>query len=1121
MQCARCSVEVRQGVRFCEDCGASLSASCPQCAAELTPGKKFCGSCGQPAGGGAADRFPTPETYTPGHLADRILSSRRALEGERKHITVLFADLKASMELLAERDPEEARRLLDPVLERMMDAVHRYEGTVNQVMGDGIMALFGAPLGLEDHATRACHAALAMQAAIRAYGEEVRRAYGLTLRIRVGLNSGEVVVRAIGSDLRMDYTAVGQTTHLAARMEQLADPGTIWLTADTLRLAEGSIEARSLGPVPVKGLEGPVDVYELMGARPRRARLHVVAARGRRRLVGREIELEQARQALIRGAQGHGQLLVVSGEPGVGKSRLSWEIAQWGRTGGWLVVQAGSVSYGRATPYLPVVDLLRDYFHLDGGEDAGAVRERVTAKVLSLDRGLGEALPPLLALLDAAPADSGWRDRDPGQRRRLTQEAVQRLLLRESQSQPVLLVVEDLHWIDAESQAVLDGLVDRLPTARLVLLATHRPEHHDGWGGKTYATQLHLHPLPAERAEELLRALLGEDESLRPLTRRLIARTEGNPFFLEECVRTLVETGALVGEPGAFQLARAVETVEVPATVQAILAARIDRLPAGEKELLQTAAVVGRDVPLAVLEAVVPRPGEELRRELTSLQAAEFLYETGLLPGTEYTFKHALTQEVAYRSLLRTARERSHGRIAAVLEERFPDQAEVRPDLLAHHYAEAGLGARAVPYWHRAGQRASQRSAHREAIAYARHGLDLVATIPAATERISQELALQAALAVSLMTTAGFAAPEVGQAYARLRELCLQAGETTQSADVFAGLWGYHAMRAEFPAALELGEELLRAGQRTQDPDLLIRARHALEVTRLRMGDFATALDHAKQGIALYDPGRHGAYALRHGFDPGANLRAGAAWALWVLGYPDQASAWVRDMVALARQHGHRTTLAQLLYYAARIHQYLREPLRVAEYAQACLEVATQHGFAFWRADGKKVLGWALATQGRHAEGLAHIREGLEAYRATGAVTGLPYDLALLAEASDAAGRGAEGLAALAEAQAIVKRTGEGNHEAELYRLEGELRLRYEAQPGDAEACFRQALAIARRQSARSWELRAATSLGRLLAATDRRDEARTTLDAVYRGFTEGFGTADLKAAAALLDTLQ
>ena len=602
------------------------------------------------------------------------------------------------MELLADRDPEEARKLLDPVLERMMEAVHRFEGTVNQVLGDGIMALFGAPLAHEDHAVRACYAALAMQKEIRRYTEEVRRAHGVEVQIRVGLHSGEVVVRAIGNDLHMDYSAVGQTTHLAARMEQLATPGSVRLTADTLRLAEGFVQVNSLGPVPVKGVADPVEVFELVGTGLARTRLQAAAVRGLTRFVGRDVELDQVRRASEKAGSGRGQVVAVVGEPGVGKSRLFWEFSHSHRVQGWLLLESSSVSYGKATVYLPVIDLLKAYFGVESGDDGRRIREKVTGKLLTLDDTLRPTLPAFFALLEAPVEDPAWRALDPEQRRQQTLEAVKRLLIRESQIQPLCLIFEDLHWIDAETQAILDALIESLPTARLLLLVNYRPEYRHNWGNKTYYAQLRLDTLPAKSAGELLQALMGDDPGLDPLKRLLIDRTDGNPFFLEESVRMLVEARVLSGERGAHRLTRTFDSVQVPATVQAVLAARIDRLPPEEKVLLQKAAVIGKDVPLALLRAIAETPEEALRLSLSRLQTAEFLYEASLFPEFEYTFKHALTHEVVYTGLLQEQRRTLHARVVEAFEAVYPDRVSERVNWLAHHAFRGESWEKALKY---------------------------------------------------------------------------------------------------------------------------------------------------------------------------------------------------------------------------------------------------------------------------------------------------------------------------------------------------------------------------------------------------------------------------------------
>ena len=628
---------------------------------------------------------PAPLTYTPPYLAEKILTSKSAMEGEHKQVTVLFADLKGNTELIRDLDPEAGQALLDTALHLMMDAVHRFEGTVNDVAGDGIMAMFGAPIAHEDHALRACYAALAMQAALRRYAEAVRRTHGLEVLLRVGLNSGGVLVRTIGNDLYMNYSGVGLTTNLAARMEQLAPPGTIRVTAATLRLVEGAVRVNALGPFPVKGLAEPLEVFELVGAIPVHRRLQAAVARGLTRFVGRDQELAALTQALAQAGQGQGQLVALLGEAGLGKSRLVYEFVHGHATQGWCVLESASVSYGRATPYFPVIDLLKRYAHVEDTDNARTIRARVTGQVLTLDDTLQDTLPALFALLDVLPEDSPFRQLDPTQRRQRTLTALKRLLLRESQVQPLLLVFEDLHWLDTETQALLDSLVESLPTAHILLLVNYRPEYQHGWGSKTYYTQLRLDPLPPTSAEEFLQALLGDDPSLAPLTALLITRTGGNPFFLEESVHTLVETEALAGARRAYRLAKTLDSLQVPATVQAVLAARIDRVPPEDKRLLQTAAVIGTEVPWSLLQAIADVPEEVLQQGLTRLQAAEFLYEAHLFPELIYTFKHALTHEVAYGSLLQERRRTLHARIVGVLEGLAGDRLTEQVERLAYH----------------------------------------------------------------------------------------------------------------------------------------------------------------------------------------------------------------------------------------------------------------------------------------------------------------------------------------------------------------------------------------------------------------------------------------------------
>jgi class 3 adenylate cyclase/pimeloyl-ACP methyl ester carboxylesterase len=726
MQCPRCEHENPDTVKFCGQCGARLEQTCPSCSAANPPSNNFCHECGGAlAARAVALSAPSPRSYTPLHLAERVIESRAALEGERKHVTVLFADLKGSLQLLADRDPEEARAILDPVLERMMEAVHRYEGTVNQVMGDGIMALFGAPIAHEDHAVRACYAALHMQDLIAAYGAEVRRAQGVPIQVRVGLNSGEVVVRSISSDLRVDYSAVGQTTHLAARMEQLATPGAILLSPDTLQLAEGYVRVEPLGPMSIRGLAQPVEVYELTGATATRSRLGAAVARGLTRFVGRDAEMETLHRALEQAGTGHGQIVAIVGEPGVGKSRLVYELVHSHRSHGWLVLESSSVSYGRAAPYLPVSDLLKGYFQVEDRDSRQTVREKVTGKLLTLDEHLKDTIAPIAFLLDALPDDDPFRSLEPPQRRGRTVEAVKQVLLRESDRQPVLIIFEDLHWIDAESEGVLDAVVESLPASRALALVNYRPEYQDRWGAKTYYLRLRLDALPPADADQLLDALVGVDPALGALRAVLKERTEGNPFFLEECVRALAETGVLRGQPGAYRLEGSLSAFQVPATVQPLLAARMDRLPADGKRLLQSAAVIGPEVSLELLRGTVDLPEEQLQRELGHLLRAEFLYEARLFPEPAYAFKHALTRQVAYGTLLHERRRRLHRRVGELIEQRQAGRLAPLAETLGGHFEQAEDWPKAATYYLLAAETARQHYNYSGARELGRTALDL------------------------------------------------------------------------------------------------------------------------------------------------------------------------------------------------------------------------------------------------------------------------------------------------------------------------------------------------------------------------------------------------------------
>ncbi|HEY7494913.1 MAG TPA: adenylate/guanylate cyclase domain-containing protein [Candidatus Tectomicrobia bacterium] len=1069
--------------------------------------------------GSAQEPVRTPYAATPPHLAEKILTSRSALEGERKQVTVLFADLKGSLELLADRDPEEARQLLDPVLERLMAAVHRYEGTVNQVMGDGIMALFGAPIAHEDHAVRACYAALAMQEAIRRYSAEVRRVHGVEVQIRVGLHSGEVVVRAIGNDLHMDYSAIGQTTHLAARMEQLAPPGSIRLTADTLRLAEGWVQISPLGPVPVKGLSEPVEVCELVGAGPARTRLQAFAARGLTPFVGRQAELAALHGALEQAEAGHGQVVAVIGEPAIGKTRLFYEFTHTSRTQDWLRLESSSTSYGKATSYLPVTDLLKAYFQLEDRDDGRRMREKLTGRLLTLDPALGPTLPAFLALLEVPVEEPHWQALDPSQRRQRTLDSLKRLFLRESQAQPLLLVFENLHWIDTETQAFLDGLVESLPAARLLLLVNYRPEYQPGWGTKTYYTQLRLDPLPPASAEVMLQSLLGENASLEPLKQRLIERTQGNPFFLEESVRTLVETQVLVGDRGAYRLAGALPSIQVPATVQAVLAARIDRLPPEEKQLLQTAAVIGTEVPLTLLQVIAEGSEASLRLGLTHLQAAEFLYEARLFPDIEYTFKHALTQQVAYETLLHERRRALHARIVAALETLAGDQVVEQVERLAYHALRGEVWTKALVYCRHAGEKAMAQSAHREAVGYFEQALSAVAHLPETRDTREQAIDLRIALRSALWPSG-----DLGRilAYLRQAETLAEALDNPRRlAQVLPFLSEHFRFMGAYDQAITVGQRALALATTSGEVVRQAQANQRLGFAYQAQGDYRRAIDCLRQSLAGFD-GAHRREHFGQVILPAVLSRAYLAWCHAELGTFAEGRTLGEEGFRIAEEVDHPGSLMYAYHgigLLALRQGHMPRALPLLERAMSLCQDADLPLFFPWIA---AALGTAYALAGRGADAVPLLTQALEQATATATVVHQALCRLSLGEAHLLADRLDEAHALATRTLALARERQECGHQAYALRLLGEITARHEPPQSDqAEAYYRQALALAEELGMRPLVAHCHLGLGKLYAQSGRRTEARAALSAtveLYRAMEMTFWLSQAEAALAQVE---
>ena len=860
---------------------------------------------------------------------------------------------------------------------------------------------------------------------------------------------------------------------------------------------EGLVQVTALGPVPVKGLVEPVEVFELVGASSLRRRLQAAAARGLTPFVGRQPELEALHHALAQAQTGRGQVVALVGEAGVGKSRLVYEVVHSHRTHGWRVLESASVSYGKATPYLPVIDLLKRYCHVEDGDDVRTIRAKVTGQVLTLDETLQDTLPALLALLDAVPDDSLFLHLDPPQRRQRTLDGLKRILLRESQVQPLLLVFEDLHWIDSETQALLDSLVESLPTARLLLLVNYRPEYQHGWGNKTYYTQLRLDPLPPASADEFLQALLGDDPSLAPLTQLLIARTEGNPFFLEESVRTLVETGVLVGQPGAYRLDAPLPTIQVPATVQAVLAARIDRLPPEEKRLLQTAAVIGTEVPLPLLQAIAELPEDALHCGLAHLQAAEFLYETRLFPEREYTFKHALTHEVAYSGLLQERRRVLHGRIVDAMETLAADRLAEQVEHLAHHALRGEVWDKALAYCRQAGEKVIARSAYREAVGYFEQTLSVLAHLPETRHMREQAIDLRLALRTALWPSGDF-----GRILALLREteaLAEALDDPRRLAQVSLFLSVQCRYMGMYDQCIAAAQRALALATTGGEVVLQALANQRLGSAYLDQGDYCRAIDCFRQTVTSLDGARR---HERFG-QPVLPTVNSCAWLVQChaeLGLFAEGRALGDEGLQIAEAVVHPGSLMFASWGIGLLslrQGELHRALPLLERAVCICHEADFPALFPWIA---AALGAAYTLSGHVADAVPLLTQALKQTIATGMVGYQALCSLSLGEAQLLASRPEEARALAERALALTREHQERGTQAYALRLLGEI-ASHRAPPDvdTAVAHYRHALTLAEALGMRPLQAHCHRGLGMLYASTGQGEQARAALSDCYR----------------------
>jgi class 3 adenylate cyclase/DNA-binding winged helix-turn-helix (wHTH) protein/predicted ATPase len=1152
--CPACHVSNAEAARSCIACGTFFQSCCPRCSSYNVLHTQFCTACGAPL------VEPTPTADPPvGDDLVRVAQGqfeatqapivRRDIPGvERRQLTVLFCDLVESTPLLEHLELEDLRTILRAFQDMCADVTQQFDGYIAQYLSDGVLGYFGYPLAHEDDALRAVHTGLGILEALEALNHRLAREQDVRLAARVGIHTGLVIIGAAGTEGRPEALAFGDTLNIAERIQSIAAPNTVVISAATARLIQGYFACQALGSPTLRGVTTAVPLSRVLRATGAQSRLEIAHPTGLTPLVGREAEVSLLLERWAQVTEGIGHVVLLSGEAGIGKSRLVQAMKEH-------VPQTVSRSLEcRCSPYFqqsalyPLIEMIQRLlaWHPDDGPDAKL--QKLEAVLSQYARPVEQLIPLFVDLLSLPTVHDRYRMPQliPPQQRHKTLEAVLGLLVGLAMQQPVLLIIEDLHWVDPSTLEWLTLFLDQIPTTPILLVLTYRPAFQVPWANRSSLTQITLPRLSRQHVEQMVMHLTGGKPLPGEVLRSLVPRTDGMPLFVEELTKTVLETNLLCETHDHYELSGPLPAFAIPTTLHDSLMARLDRLGTA-KSIAQLGATMGRRFTYALLQAVLRWEDGALQHELAKLVKAELLHQQGLPPQTTYVFKHALIQETAYQALVRNTRQDYHQRIAQVLVEQFPETVEAQPELLAHHYTEAGWYELAINYWQRAGQHAVERSANAEAISHCTKGLELLKTLPATAARIEPELILQATLGSALIARNGYASSDVEHTYSRARALCQQVGETSQLFRVTRGLCLFYMNRGELHIARETGGQLLSLAQYLQDPICLVEAYRLLGAILHWLGELTMAREHLEQGIAFYDSQQHRSYVSLYGQDPGVTCFSYLAWTLWCLGYSAQALESTNDALALSRKHLHDFSLAFALDYAAVLHHCRREGQVAQERAEKMVGLSQEHGFSFWLSEGMILQGYGLVKQGQKAEGIAQMCQGLAAHRATGTELARPSFLALLAEGYGDDGQVEEALSVLDEALIAVQNTGECWWEAELYRLRGELgslqavdtenpgtapiktAMRIETNGGstarssltpNVEACFHKALTIARRQHAKSLELRAAISLARLWQRQAKRAEARHLLVEVYSWFTEGFDTADLQEANALLAEL-
>ena len=1047
----------------------------------------------------------------------------------------MFCDLVGSTQLSERLDPEEWRDVLSAYHERCTRIIHHYAGHIAQYLGDGVLAFFGYPVAHEDDASRALHAGLDIIQEVQHLAARLEH----PLEVRIGAHTGLVVAGKVGRD---PMNIAGTVPHVAARLQAAAAPGTLLVSADTHQLVRGLFVAEDLGARRLRGVSEPVETYRIVADTGARSPFEVALQTGLTPLTGREKEFGILWERWEQAQEGHGQVVLVSGEPGIGKSRLIQALAERVAAGsGATMIEYRCSPYYQSSAFYPLIDFLQRILNFKTDETPERKLEKLARGLAKQHFALDAVLPIFASLLSLPHPDGYPRLRGtPQQQKQTMHETLVTWFLQEAAKQPVHCVVEDLHWGDPSSLEFLSLLIEHTPSARLLLLLTHRPDFSAPWPLRSHMTQVMLNRLPRKHVAVMVQNVTKGRSLPAALVEQIAVKTDGVPLFVEELTKMVLESDGLHAADGNEGDARAesggpLAGLAIPTTLQDSLMARLDRL-APVRHIAQLAATLGREFSYELIEAVSPMPEAELRKGLAELVRAELLFQHGVLPNARYTFKHALIRDAAYQSLLKSRRREYHEQIARTLAERFSDIRDIHPELLAHHFTQAELTEDALTYWHLAGRRAIGRSAGEEAIRHLQAGVALLDRLPDTPQRNRHELAFQTALGAPLMVARGYAAPEVEHAYRRALALCERVGGPTERFRVLRGYWAHVSVRGDLPRAERFGHQLLELADNADDPGFHAEARLAAGCTAFWQGAFTVARDHLERGAAkLEDVDAAAAYAF--GQHPAVAYVSYRAWTAFVLGYFDQARV-DPGPVGRARELGHPFTLASALFFEAVLAQLRDEAAAAREHAGAVMHLAREQRFPYWLAMGTVLDGWAQSAQGETGEGMAQIRDGLRQFRACGAELASTYFLGLLADASLRASQQERessegwidaGLGSVADALAAGERTGERVYTAELYRLQGEM-LSRQTGNGDgrlpaethdrAAACFRQAIAVAREQEAKYFELRAAMSLVRLCrtSATSECKAARRALAHVTAWFREGRDSGLLRAARDLLE---